>query len=96
MTATFIPQWTTADRLRKAREAACLDQLELADRIGVARQTINNYERGRTTNYRRIVMNQWALATGVPVEWLTEGTVGPNTPSDQGISQSGCIADIAA
>jgi transcriptional regulator with XRE-family HTH domain len=31
---TFIPEWTTADRLRKAREAACMDQLELAERIG--------------------------------------------------------------
>ena len=81
MAATFIPEWTTADRLRKARESACIDQAELADRIGIARQTVNNYERGRTTNYRRIVLNQWALATGVPVEWLTAGT-SPDTPSE--------------
>lgn len=78
-TALHIPTFTTADRLRKAREAACLEQSELAERMGVSRQTIINYERGHTTNYRRLVIKAWAAVTKVPEVWLTSG----DTPSDE-------------
>jgi transcriptional regulator with XRE-family HTH domain len=99
VTATMVPQWTIEDRLRKAREAAGFDQRELADAIGVARQTIGYYEAGNTTNHRRIVLNQWALATGVPVDWLRDGIEpesGPDNTPDQANSQSGWIHVLAA
>lgn len=77
----LIPEWTLGDRLRKAREAAGLEQQELAQRIGVARTTISNAEKGKV-NPRRIVINAWSLATSVPVEWLETGQApqpdGPN------------------
>lgn len=63
------------DRLRKAREAAALDQAELAERIDVSRRTIGNYEAGRVEP-RMIVLKQWALATGVDLSWLL-GTTRP-------------------
>lgn len=76
----FIPQWTLADRLRKAREQIGLDQTEFADRLGVSRSSVSNYERG-TTAPRRIVLNAWAMATGVPIEWLRDGSTNPR-PGD--------------
>lgn len=67
-----IPEIQVRHRLRIAREHAGLEQDQLADFIGVSRNTVYNYEHGRT-NPRRIVLNAWALATGVPVGWLMTG-----------------------
>jgi len=66
-----IPTWTQGDRLRKAREWAGLDQDQLADRMGVSRGSISNYERDKGD--RLIVINAWALSTGVPKVWLLTG-----------------------
>lgn len=68
-----VPEWTPADRFRKARLDAGLTQDELADRIGVTGNTIGNHETGSTTNYRRIVVRQWAMACGVPAQWIITG-----------------------
>ena len=85
-TSYSIPQWTVADRLRKARTVAGLSQEELAERIGCADTTVSNYETGATTNVRRIVMRQWALATGVPEAWLRDGTEPTTSPDGDGIT----------
>lgn len=63
------PAWTLADHLRKAREFAGLSQAALAERMGVTRDVVTNYESGRTTP-RRPVLITWALATGVSYHWL--------------------------
>lgn len=81
-----LPKWTVADRLRKAREDAGLDQADLADRIGVARSTISNYE-GSKTNPRKPILRLWAEETGVSIEWLFDG-YGPT--SDQEFSGKRC------
>ena len=67
-----VPKSTLADRLRKAREHAGLEQAELAERMGVGRNTVSNYERASHAP-REIVLRAWAMATGVPVEWLRTG-----------------------
>ena len=67
-----VPEWTMADRLRKARESAGLEQRELAADIGVSRNTVHNYERGRVVPRRPVVL-AWAIRTGVPVSWLWDG-----------------------
>lgn len=91
------------DRLRKAREHAGHDAKSFAELLGISRDALRGYERGKVTP-RRPVLNQWALATGVPVEWLSEGrwsSGGPegpgggrrnedDAPSDQGSSSSRC------
>jgi transcriptional regulator with XRE-family HTH domain len=87
-----IPQFDIADRLRKAREVSGYSQEELAETMGIARSTVSNYEAGVTTHHRRIVMQTWAWATSVPVEWLMYG-VTPETPGDQASKPSGCFAD---
>lgn len=47
-TATMTPTFDLPDRLREAREFAGLTSTGLADRLDVARNTITNYEKGRT------------------------------------------------
>lgn len=40
------PPWTSGDRIRKAREAAGLEQRALADATGLNKNTISNVEKG--------------------------------------------------
>ena len=69
-----IPPITLRHRLRIAREAAGLEQSELADAIGISRNTVGNIEKGKLkTPPRKIIVNAWALACGVPVSWLIDG-----------------------
>lgn len=68
-----IPEWTVADRLRKAREHAGMKQSELAEEIGVSRNSISNYE-SSVVAPRRIVLNAWSRATKVPLAWLMTGS----------------------
>jgi transcriptional regulator with XRE-family HTH domain len=57
------------DRLRNARFRAGLSQEQLADRVGVTRLTIRNYELGRTSpSLDRL--NELAFALRVPVSVL--------------------------
>ena len=75
MTAgVVIPEWTQGDRMRKARQLTGLSTMEFAREIGVSQKTINNAESDSHV-VRKIVMNAWSLATGVPVEWLQTGEV---------------------
>lgn len=75
------PEILVRHRLRIAREHAGLEQDELAERIGVSRNTVGNAEKGRVQP-RKITLNAWALATGVPVSWI-EGN-SQKRPSDPG------------
>ena len=76
-----IPEIQVHHRLRIARETANLEQAELAERIGISRQSVSNAEQGRTQP-RKITVNAWALATGVPATWLQTGKTpaGPDGP----------------
>lgn len=66
-----IPEIQVHHRLRIAREWANLEQEELAERMGITRQSVGSAERGRTKP-RKITLNAWALACGVPASWLRE------------------------
>ncbi|MCV7065642.1 helix-turn-helix transcriptional regulator [Mycolicibacterium farcinogenes] len=79
-----VPQIEVRHRLRIAREYAGLEQSELADLIGVSRNTVGNYEKGHG-DPRRIVINAWALACGVPASWILTGDPAPGSgPDDDG------------
>jgi transcriptional regulator with XRE-family HTH domain len=64
-----VPEWTTSDRLRKAREHAGLQQAELATAIGVGRTSVVRYEAGQSVPSRPVLL-AWAMRTGVSLEWL--------------------------
>lgn len=75
-----VPEIRVHHRLRIAREAAKLEQQELAERMGISRQSVSKLESGKASP-RKITLNAWALATGVPASWLRTGEV-PPTPDD--------------
>jgi transcriptional regulator with XRE-family HTH domain len=66
------PSWTVADRIRKAREQAGLEQTQLADATGLSRVSISNYERGFRTP-QPLAFKALAEALKVPEEWLRNG-----------------------
>jgi len=66
------PGFHKGDRLRKAREFAGLEQVELAQRIDVHRGTIARYESG-DVRVKLPVVIAWAMATGVDANWLLNG-----------------------
>lgn len=69
-----IPEFTTGDRLRKARESAGLGQEEMAEATGLSRGTVSNLELNKAP-LKSSYLKLWAMATGVPVEWLQWGKV---------------------
>ena len=77
-----VPEITKGDRYRRARLNTGIGSAEFADRIGVSRNTVSAIESDRTA-VRKIVANAWALATGVPVEWLETGVLLPHLDSNQ-------------
>lgn len=77
-----IPRWSLGDYLRKAREHAGLEQAQLAVDLGISRNTVINYERGKVSPRRAVIM-AWAMRTGVPVEWL-EGSESPRPDGPDG------------
>lgn len=74
-----IPEVEMRHRLRIAREFAGYEREELARLMEVSRNTVGNAEAGRTVP-RKIMLNAWALACGVPVDWIITGQ--PPQPPD--------------
>lgn len=78
--AATVPSWTLGDRLRKAREHAGMEQGELAERIGISRGTVSNYELNRGTRPPKVVvLRAWANECNVPYEWIVDNFHGSTT-----------------
>jgi transcriptional regulator with XRE-family HTH domain len=69
---TNVPTWTLGDRLAKSLDHAGVSVADMAEHLGVSRNTVGNYTSGRTEP-RKVVVMAWALRCGVPLEWLTTG-----------------------
>ena len=82
-----IPVWTEGDRLGKALDHAAMKHQEMADYLGLSRNTIGNYIHGRVAIDKRTRM-LWAMRTGVPPEWLETGDTPAGPPVGPG-AQSG-------
>lgn len=76
----LTPQWTLGDRLRKAREIAGLSQGEMAEAIGIARNSVGRYESG-SFDPSRPVLIAWAFRTGVALDWIMAGVTGATAHS---------------
>ncbi|AYD84618.1 immunity repressor [Mycobacterium phage Paito] len=76
-----IPPSRLSYRLLIARLEAGLKQEELAALMGCGRTVVSNAEKGKGP-VRKIVLNAWALATGVPISWLEHGDGGWYPPED--------------
>lgn len=79
-----IPEWTVADRLRKARESAGISIVELSEMLDCSKQTIYNYEDNEWPRSRRwTMMRLWAWACDVDAGWIDPHLEGP-PPWDRG------------
>jgi DNA-binding XRE family transcriptional regulator len=67
-----VPPIEVHHRLRIAREYAGYDQDQLAKAIGISRNTVGNAEKAKVAP-RTIVVNAWAMACGVPRDWILTG-----------------------
>lgn len=74
-----VPQWTMGDRLGKSLDYAKLTVGEMADYLGISRNTVGNYIAGRT-RVPKPTLTLWAMRTGVPKEWIESG----ESPFDTG------------
>lgn len=72
MTLLTVTALDLPKRLKAARLMADLEQADIAAAIGVARQTVSNWERGVSEPSATFFV-RWAAATGQPLEWLAEG-----------------------
>lgn len=91
-----IPMWTLGWRLQRSLAHAGIDVATITDELGVSRSTASRWMNDHGAAPRAAYVKQWALRCGVPYEWLATGqepSSGPNDPSGQGVSQTGCIAD---
>lgn len=84
--AGVAPEWDEIDRMHKALRVAGLSSTALASRLGVHRNTINNYLRGKIRPDRRTIL-AWAMATGVSHEWLSTGAATPGDGPGGPVSQ---------
>jgi hypothetical protein len=71
-TGSNIPEWDIHDRLRKSLRFAGLGVGEMAEELGVDRNTVGNYINGRT-RISGPALRLWAMRTGVPREWIETG-----------------------
>lgn len=86
------------DRLGKALDVAGIASGDMADYLGVSRNTISNYINGRTEP-RKQTLRLWALRTGAPLEWLQTGiwpTTGPKVPRSDYKSAVSNIVQLAS
>lgn len=80
-----IPTWDLGDRLGKSLKHAGVKVGEMAEYLGVSRNTVGNYTNGRTAPDRRTLL-LWAMRTGVPFEWLQTGAADDGHTPDGGIT----------
>ena len=91
-----VPEWTIADRIRKARETGDYSQADLASVTGLSRKTIGNYE-GEQTHPSKAGIKLIAMATGVDRYWLLTGHAnGPDGTGDQQKASTICKTRKAA
>lgn len=80
-----VPQFDLADRMRKALRTAGVGVQEMADYLGVSRNTVGTWINGKIDPSKQSV-RLWALRTGVPFEWLLNGEI--PSPDGPGGDQS--------
>ncbi len=82
-TSVMVPEFDRADRMRKALRVAGISVQDIAEYLGVARNTVSTWINGRIEPSIQTV-RLWALRTNVPYEWLQTGEH-PATGSDAGL-----------
>ena|SRR5215467_11822734 len=71
----YVPEFDRADRLRKSLRHADIGSQEMADYLGVSRNSVSNWISGRFTPGLP-VLRAWAQRTEVSLAWLVTGDPG--------------------
>lgn len=71
-TARLIPEFDQADRMRKAMRVAGVSVAEMAEYLGVTRESVGRWINGRTAPSTQ-TLRLWSTRTGVSLEWLIDG-----------------------
>jgi len=90
-----VPEWDVADRMRKALRHADVGVQEIADYLGVSRNTVSNWINGRIRPGVRDV-RLWALRTGVPYYWLCHASLTPCAHRPRQSGKADCLTTQAA
>lgn len=72
----FVFEFDLADRLRKSLRARGIGVQQIADDVGVSRNTVGNWLSGRSQPAREQLV-VWAAYTGAPLSWLLTGEQPP-------------------
>lgn len=64
-----VPEFDQADRMRKAIRVADLSVSEMAEYLGVTRESVGRWINGRNAPSTQ-TLRLWASRTGVSYEWL--------------------------
>lgn len=79
-----VPRWDIADRLRKSLREADIAVKEMADYLGVSRNTVSAWINGRVP-INPEALPKWAELTGLPQRWIEHGDgPGPTSPQPGG------------
>lgn len=70
-----VPEWTIGWRMQRALAHASIDTTEMADELGVSRQTVSRWMNGHGATPRIGYLKLWAMRCNVPLVWLVDGTV---------------------
>jgi transcriptional regulator with XRE-family HTH domain len=82
------------DRLAKALTVAGVNNLEMAEYLGISANTIGNYTSGRTAPKMQ-TLRLWALRTGAPLDWLLTGIDPTNEPTSDYKAAVAPVSDIS-
>ncbi len=72
----LVPQFDLADRMRKALRVADLGVQQMADYLGVGRNTVSTWINGRIEPSVQTI-RLWAIRCDVSYEWLRWGDIPP-------------------
>lgn len=74
-----VPDWDTADRMRKALRDSGISVQAMADYLGVSRNTVGTWINGRIKPSTQTI-RLWSLRCGVSYGWLSGD---PTTPTEE-------------
>lgn len=74
-----VPEVTLGWRMKLAIDGV-MSRSEMADQLGVDPGTVSRWCADKGAPPKRAYLAQWAMATGVSLEWLLTGTAGDHGP----------------
>ncbi|RYF52325.1 MAG: XRE family transcriptional regulator [Comamonadaceae bacterium] len=68
-----MPEWDRGDRLKKALREAKMSSSDMAEELGITRETVGRYMSG-SAKVPLAIVKLWAITTGIDYEWLQSGS----------------------